>query len=191
MIDLKVHNKLAPKKGRVLITEPFTDDDYFGRSVILLCDHNEEGTFGFVLNNYIDITINELVEFPEFETRISRGGPVGQNHVYYIHTLGENIPHSTHVYGNIYSGGDFNEIKKLAELGILKPNQVRFFLGYSGWTENQLEGELKHNSWLVSEIINEEDIMDTSKDDLWQNYMEHQGGKYKAFSHFPKNPNLN
>ncbi len=191
MLDLKVHNKLSPKKGRLLVTEPFLDDDYFGRSVILLCEHNEEGSFGFVLNNYIDISINDLIEFPEFDTRISKGGPVGQNHIYYIHTLGDVIENSIHVVGNIYTGGEFEDIKKQAELGLIQPNQIRFFLGYSGWTTNQLEGELKHNSWLVSELINEEDIMDTFNDNLWQTYMNKQGGKYKAFSHFPKNPNLN
>jgi len=191
MLDLKVHNKLSPKKGRLLITEPFLDDDYFGRSVILLCEHNEEGSFGFVLNNFIDVPLSELVEFPEFNTRISRGGPVGQNHIYYIHTLGDIIEESIHVTGNIYTGGNFEDIKKQAELGLIKDNQIRFFLGYSGWTTNQLEGELKHNSWLVSNLIEEDDIMDTFNDNLWQTYMESQGGKYKAFSHFPKNPNLN
>jgi len=191
MLDLKVHNKLKPKKGRVLITEPFLDDDYFGRSVILLCEHNEEGTFGFVLNNYIDIPVDELIVFPNFKTRISRGGPVGENHVYYIHTLGDVIKNSIHVIGNIYSGGDFEDIKKQAELGLVKDNTLRFFLGYSGWTTGQLEGELKHNSWLVSNIINEDDIMDTTNNHLWQIYMEKQGGKYKAFSHFPENPSLN
>lgn len=191
MLDLKVHNKLKPQKGRVLITEPFIDDAYFSRSVILLCEHNEEGSFGFVLNNFVDVTINELIEFPEFETKISKGGPVGQNHLYYIHTLGTEISNALHVTGNIFSGGDFNEIQEKAKLGLIKPDQIRFFLGYSGWTENQLEGELKHNSWLVSDIINENDIMDANKDNLWQEYMNHQGGKYKAFSHFPENPSLN
>lgn len=191
MIDLKVHNRLSPKKGRVLITEPFLDDDYFGRSIILLCEHNEEGSFGFVLNNYIDVSISDLVDFPDFDTKISKGGPVGQNHIYYIHTLGDLIDKSTHVVGNIYSGGDFEDVKQKMELGLIKPNQIRFFLGYSGWTSHQLENELKHNSWLVSNIIDEDEIMDTNINDLWEKYMKSQGGKYKAFSHFPKKPNLN
>ncbi len=191
MIDLKVHNKLSPKKGRVLITEPFVDDDDFGRSIILLCEHNEEGSFGFVLNKYIDVEIDELADFDSVLTRISKGGPVGNNHLYFLHTLGNEIDNSVHVVGNIYSGGSFEEIVQKAKLGLIKQNSVRFFLGYSGWTTNQLEDELKKKSWLVSDVLSAESIMDTTNNLIWENYMTQQGGKYKAFAHFPKNPHLN
>jgi len=191
LIDLKVHNKLSPKKGRVLITEPFVDDDYFGRTVILLCEHNEEGSFGFVLNKYIDVEIDELSDFEKLMTRVSKGGPVGNNHLYFLHTLGDEIENSIHVVNNIYSGGSFKEIVQKAKLGLLKQNSVRFFLGYSGWTANQLENELKQNAWLVSDVLSAEGIMDTANDSIWETYMGQQGGKYKAFAHFPINPHFN
>ena len=192
MIDLKVYNKLSPKKGRVLITEPFVDvDDDFGRTVILLCEHNEEGSFGFVLNKYLDISIEELSDFGESLTNVSKGGPVGNEHLYFLHTLGDEIDNSVHVVGNIYSGGSFKEIVKKAKLGLIKKNSVRFFLGYSGWTTNQLKDELNQNAWLVSEIINTESIMDTTNNSIWEIYMSNQGGKYKAFAHFPINPHFN
>jgi putative transcriptional regulator len=191
MLDLKVHNKMSPKKGKVLITEPFLDDDYFGRSVILLCEHNEDGSFGLVLNKYIDISISELTNFPEFETKISVGGPVGNKHIYFIHTLGNEIEDSIHVIDDIYMSGNFEKIIDKAKLGLLKSNQIRFFLGYSGWITNQLEDELKQNSWLVSDIIDSAGIMDVNNHSIWKDYMKSQGGKYKAFSHFPKKPELN
>lgn len=191
MIDLKVHNKLNPKKGRVLITEPFVDDDDFGRTVILLCEHNEEGSFGFVLNKYLDIAIEELADFEESLTNVSKGGPVGNEHLYFLHTLGDKIDNSVHVVGDIYSGGSFKEIVQKAKLGLIKQNSVRFFLGYSGWTTNQLEDELKQNAWLVSDIISTESIMDTTNNSIWEIYMSNQGGKYKAFAHFPINPHFN
>ncbi len=191
MLDLKVHNKLSPKKGRVLITEPFVNDDYFGRTVILLCEHNDEGTFGFVLNKYIDIDIDELSDFDNNLTKISKGGPVGGKHLYFLHTLGEQIEGSVHIGNGIYTGGTFEALIQKAKLGLIDKNQVRFFLGYSGWTTNQLEGELKHNAWLVADIIDQEDIMNTENNTIWEKYMSSQGGKYKAFSHFPTNPTLN
>jgi putative transcriptional regulator len=191
LIDLKVHNKLNPKKGRVLITEPFVDDDDFGRTVILLCEHNEEGSFGFVLNKYLDIAIEELADFEESLTNVSKGGPVGNEHLYFLHTLGDKIDNSVHVVGDIYSGGSFKEIVQKAKLGLIKQNSVRFFLGYSGWTTNQLEDELKQNAWLVSDIISTESIMDTTNNSIWEIYMSNQGGKYKAFAHFPINPHFN
>ena len=190
MLDLKVHNKLSPKKGRVLITEPFVNDDYFSRSVVLLCDHNNEGSFGFVLNKYIDVQIEELSDFEASMTKLSKGGPVGNKHLYFIHTLGPNIEGSVHIVDDIYSSGDFKAIQNLAKLGLIKKDQIRFFLGYSGWTKNQLSGELNQNGWLVSEIIDSKSIMDVNNDTIWQDYMNKQGGKYKAFSHFPENPHL-
>ena len=191
MIDLKVHNNLKAKKGRVLITEPFADDDYFGRAVILLCEHNDEGSFGFVLNKYIEVEINELSDFDLNQIRISTGGPVGNGHLYFLHTLGEQLNDSVHIVDNIYSGGSFKEIQNLAKMGLIKEKTIRFFLGYSGWTTNQLENELKHNTWLVADVISTESIMNTENNTIWEDYMLDQGGKYKAFAHFPKNPLLN
>jgi len=191
MIDLKVYNNLSPTKGRVLITEPFLEDDYFERSIILLCEHNEEGSFGFVINNYTELKIQDIVEFPEFETKISTGGPVSEKHLYFVHTLGEEIDDSIHVIDNIYMGGDFEQVKDKIKLGLIKSNQIRFFIGYSGWIKNQLEGELKQNSWLVSEILDIDKLMDVNYDTIWEDYMRNQGGKYKAFAQFPTNHKLN
>jgi putative transcriptional regulator len=191
VLDLKVYNKLEPKKGRLLITEPFLGGEYFQRAVILLCEHNEEGSFGFVLNNYIDIGLDSFDQIPEFETRISTGGPVSNKNLYYIHTLGDKLEGSMLVHENLYAGGDFEKLKEMMEKKQVAPDQIRFFLGYSGWIEKQLEGELKHNSWLVSEINKIDDIMDVKNESIWSDYMELQGGKYKAFAHFPKNPALN
>ena len=196
MFDLNVYNKLEPKKGRLLITEPFMENDYFHRSVILLCEHNEDGSFGFVLNNYTDVKLNEFdnmqnLKLHDEDFRIGIGGPVSAKNLYYIHTLGEALPNSIHVVDNIYAGGDFDLLKEGIDTGTIKANQVRFFLGYSGWVEKQLNGELKQNSWLVSEIENSAQIMDVDYDTIWKDYMVKQGGKYKAFANFPKDPALN
>ena len=191
MIDLKVYNKLEPKKGRLLITEPFENGEFFSQAVVLLCEHNEEGSFGFVLNNYSDIQLHQLEVLPEFDTRISIGGPVSNKNLYYIHTLGDKLEGSIEVAQNIFIGGEFEQLKKQMELGLVKRNEVRFFLGYSGWVAKQLEGELKQNSWLVADIDDASEIMNVDENNLWRKYMGLQGGKYKAFAHFPKNPGVN
>ncbi|WP_027419272.1 YqgE/AlgH family protein [Crocinitomix catalasitica] len=191
MIDLNVYNKLEPKKGRLLITEPFEESSYFQRSVVLLCEHNEDGSFGFVLNNYTDLDLSDFENLPQFETKIGLGGPVSAKNLYYIHTLGDKLSESIHITGNIYAGGNFEELKSLISASIIKKSEIRFFLGYSGWVSKQLNGELKQNAWLVADVENTEEIMDTSNSTLWEDSMKRQGGKYKAFAHFPKNPALN
>ncbi|MGB1104100.1 MAG: YqgE/AlgH family protein [Crocinitomicaceae bacterium] len=196
MIDLNVYNTIDPAKGRLLITEPFEDSSYFNRSVILLCEHNHEGTFGFVLNNYLDIKLSSFEGFPTseemvFEPPIGLGGPVNSKNLYYIHTLGDQLKNAVHINGDIYAGGDFEQLKAMLFEGVIQEGQIRFFLGYSGWVEKQLEGELKRNAWLVADIADEHEIMDTNHKTLWVDYMRRQGGKYKAFAHFPKDPALN
>lgn len=191
MIDLNVYNKLEPKKGRLLITEPFEESSYFRRSVVLLCEHNNEGSFGFVLNNYVDVKLTDFEGLPEFETKIGMGGPVNSKNLYYVHTLGKKLPDSVEVAPGLFAGGNFDILQELIKVGGIKEDEIRFFLGYSGWVEKQLEGELKHNAWLVAEIYSIEEIMNTSNKNLWADYMFRQGGKYKAFAHFPNNPTLN
>ena len=181
---------LYPKKGRLLISEPFLQDAYFKRSVVLLTEHSENGSVGFVLNKPIDLTIQDVIkDFPQFDTKLYVGGPVGKDTVHYIHTLGELLPESVHVKDNIYWGGDFNRLKELISEGMVQPSQIRFFLGYSGWSPKQLEGEIENNAWLISEVDGNW-IMSPDKD-MWKEVLNSMGNHYKIWTNCPENPALN
>lgn len=185
-------NHVAPRKGRILIAEPFLPGSYFNRSVVLLVSHGEKGAVGFILNKKIDFPLNEIInDFPDFQSDISIGGPVNTDTVYFIHSLGSDFPGSIHVKGDLYWGGDFEELKRRINLGLISPNQVRFFLGYSGWDKGQLEEELNENSWLVSDI-EQRSVMDfPSRKQMWIETVRGLGGKYSMWEHFPENPSLN
>lgn len=82
----KYRNKLNPEKGRLLISEPFLPDPNFERTVVLLCEHNEEGSFGFVLNKPAIVKVNDVMdELKNFEHPIFIGGPVQQDTLHFIH----------------------------------------------------------------------------------------------------------
>ena len=185
------NNKIA-RQGRVLISEPFLNDTYFKRSVVLLTEHSEEGSVGFVLNKPVNLSVNDvLADFPEVDADISIGGPVNTNTIHYIHTVGEKIPNSVKVLENLYWGGDFDALKDLLVKGVIQSSQIRFFLGYAGWSPRQLEGELSENAWLVSEMKSEH-IMQGSDDNLWKNILEKSGDKkYRTWVNFPENPSMN
>ena len=184
------NNKVA-KQGRVLISEPFLNDTYFRRSVVLLTEHSEEGSVGFVLNKPVDLSVHDVLnDFPEIETEVSIGGPVNTNTIHYIHTVGEKIPDSVKVLDNLFWGGDFEVVKDMIRTDQIKSSEIRFFLGYAGWSPNQLENELSENAWLVSEM-NTEHIMQGPGDDLWKEVLESSGDKYKTWVNFPENPSLN
>lgn len=185
------HGNIMPKQGRILISDPFLNDAYFKRSVVLLTEHSQKGSVGFVLNKPVDVAINEiLADFPDINTGISVGGPVGTNSIHYLHSMGDIIPNSVRVTDRIWWGGDFDVVKQLIKSGTLSPDQIRFFVGYSGWEPDQLEREISENSWVVSELDSGL-IMNSRNRETWQEVLNILGGRYKLWTNFPENPGLN
>jgi putative transcriptional regulator len=184
------NNKVA-EGGRVLISEPFLSDQYFRRSVVYLTEHSEKGSVGFVLNKTLDMRIADVInDFPDLDFPVTLGGPVSTNTVHYLHTLGDEIPESVHVKEGIFWGGDFEIMKALVKKGMATRENLRFFLGYSGWTENQLEGELMMNAWLVGEIPPAL-VMKGGSTEFWTETLSRLDEKYKVWANFPDDPGLN
>ena len=180
-----------PQKGKILISEPFLNDSYFRRSIVFLTEHSAEGAVGFVLNKPVNLAISEVIkDFPNIDTQISIGGPVQTNTLHYIHTLGDIIPESIPVVDEIYWGGDFETIKELASLDLLKTKQIKFFLGYSGWAAQQLETEIERDSWVITDIEPER-VMAEKNDHFWKEMLNRLGEKYRLWSTFPENPTMN
>ncbi len=187
----KITNNQVASQGRVLIAEPFLNDTYFKRSVVFITEHNDEGSVGFVLNKPIELKVQDVIQnFPFIDAGISIGGPVNTNTLHYIHTLGNLIPESIKVLDNIYWGGDFETVKDYISEGVIGKEQIRFFLGYSGWGAQQLENELQENAWLVAEI-NSEMIMKGEEVGFWNKIHEKMDSKYQVWANFPENPGLN
>lgn len=187
-MDLSVQNTLKPEKGRFLLAEPFLQEQHFHRSVVFLCDHNEEGSFGFVLNKYLEVNPTELIEkIPEKSLQISVGGPVDDSSLFYLHSSGDLIENAIPITDKIFLGGSFDSVRELLNTGVLTENQISFYLGYSGWTAKQLEGEIKEKSWLVAESKHPEKYLFGQDKDMWKNLMAEQGGRHEIMSKFPDN----
>ena len=192
MIDIAFQNTLQPQKGRILISDPFAGDDFFERSVVYLCEHSEEGSFGFVLNNLVEINLQELnLAFPSINISLSTGGPVETQSLFFLHSLGNELNLSSQITEDIFIGGDFDQLYKKLTPEHIEKNQVRFFLGYSGWSAGQLEEEIAQNAWVVADVKNGTEIMELHHPDAWKYFMEKLGSKYKIMTDFPINPNDN
>lgn len=191
LFDIAKLNELTPAKGKFLISEPFMEDNFFKRSVVFLCEHNEDGSFGFVLNNILTVGIGELLDdLQGCIYEVGFGGPVNSTNLYYLHTAGDKIDQSYEVMDGIFTGGDFEQIKTLISTGLLKEDEIRFFLGYSGWSAGQLEQEMKDDAWIVADF-NSKEILKSVDKSLWKSLLDQMGGKFKMISNFPEDPSLN
>jgi putative transcriptional regulator len=184
--------KLAkPTQGSLLISEPFLLDSYFKRAVVLLSEHDDKGTLGFILNKPTDVKLNDAVEdFPDFDAPLYFGGPVETDTLFYIHTLGEKLKGAKPIVNGIWWGGDYDQLKFLIDTHQVRPDQIRFYAGYSGWEPKQLEGELKEKAWLVSNANKTFTFFDNPKV-LWSQVLRSMGNEYAILANFPEDPNLN
>jgi putative transcriptional regulator len=192
MIRFTPPSKADLAVGKVLLSEPFMSDAYFGRKAILLCEHNEEGSFGFVLNNFVEVDLNELLdELPLWDARISLGGPVKHSNLYYLHTKSD-APGAIEVLDGLFMGGDFDWLKLVLESGDVSEQDLRFFIGYAGWTPGQLEDEIKSHSWFVTDASLEK-IMDTrtEEEEFWKELIAGMGQGFGHIANAPSDPSLN
>lgn len=183
---------INPKKGHLLIAEPsILGDVSFNRSVILIADHNDEGSVGFILNKPLDYTISDLLPEIEIPIRVYNGGPVEQDNLYFIHKIPDLISNSVEISHGIFWGGDFSSVIPLINDGKLNDKDIRFFLGYSGWDANQLVNELISNTWIVTENIYKKSIIEKSDNSFWKEKMLELGGDYSIWSNAPEDPSFN
>lgn len=186
----KYKNQLRPEKGRLLISEPFLPDPNFERTVVLLCEHNEEGSFGFVMNKPSILKVNEVVEDMKLGETVFVGGPVQQDTLHFLHrnTL---LEQAVEITQGIFWGGDFENLVVQIDTAQIKAGDIRFYLGYSGWGPGQLESELEDDSWIVCDYVTHDLLFDTEPSLIWRKALESMGGRFSIYSKYPVDPRLN
>ena len=182
---------IAASTGILLIADPFLKDPHFMRTVVFLCEHQTEGSFGFVLNKQYDHTLDELItNFEGFPIPVYYGGPVQVDTIHFLHQYPELIPGGQEVLKGIYWGGDFEMVTQLIQNNEIDLDKIRFFLGYSGWSDGQLEDELKEKTWLTVSATSHL-IFHTIPEEVWKDSLKHLGGNYEIMINFPIDPQLN
>jgi putative transcriptional regulator len=181
--------EIAP--GLVLIADPFLKDPHFKRTVIVICEHQPQGSFGFVLNKLYDQRLGELVSDIEYsDFPVYYGGPVQQDTIHFLHKRPDIIPDGSEIMQGIFWGGDFSVVVELIKTYQLQTKDIRFFLGYSGWGEGQLKEEMGIKSWITS-IISPEMIFRENAEQTWQDALKDLGGEYELMTNYPIDPQLN
>ena len=182
---------IEPGPGILLIADPFLKDPNFLRTVVFLCEHNDDGSFGFVLNRKYENTLDELIpDIEGFSIPVFYGGPVQMDTIHFLHQYPQEIPGGEEVMKGLFWGGDFSKTLEMIRSGQLDQNKVRFFIGYSGWSTGQLADEIKEKSWLTVKSIPKL-IFKTKPEEIWKESLKHLGGDYEMMIHFPTDPQLN
>ena len=182
---------IEPAAGILLIAEPFLKDPNFMRTVVLLCDHQTDGSFGFVINRHYEHTLNELMnDMDELPLPVFYGGPVQMDTIHFLHQYPDKIPGSQEVQKGIYWGGDFETAVTLLQNGDIDKSKIRFFIGYSGWSDGQLTNELNDKSWLTVEA-NRSIVFHNEADEIWKESLKLLGGDYEQLVNYPIDPQLN
>lgn len=183
-------NKVAPSIGKLLIAEPFLSDPNFARSVILLCEHGDDGSVGFILNHATELTLGDLLpEMLNKEVPVYQGGPVQMDTLHMLHRMPEKLG-GTEIIPGIYWGGSYDALQEVILTNDYKPTDLRLFVGYAGWTKDQLTKELDESSWIITEA-KPDLLFETEAKDVWKEAVRTLGKEYAFIENMPVNPLLN
>lgn len=181
----------SPAAGMLLIAPPILEDPNFRRSVVLLCEHTPEGSFGLILNRPLAVRLADVMEgVGSSDFPLQQGGPVQTDTLHFLHSRGEDIPDAIPVTEGIYWGGDFEALRILIDTAEVSSSEVRLFLGYAGWSPDQLEFEIEQGGWILSELA-ESVVFDADPSDLWRRTLRRMGGEYAVLANYPEDPRLN
>jgi putative transcriptional regulator len=182
---------IEPGSGILLISDPFLKDPNFMRTVVFLCEHQDQGSFGFVLNRKYENTIDELIpELDGHKIPLFYGGPVQMDTIHFLHQYPEDIPGGQEVMKGIFWGGDFERVVDMIRSGEIDQEKIRFFIGYSGWSDGQLHNEMEEKSWLTVRATRSL-VFHQDYKEIWKESLRQLGGDYEIMINFPIDPQLN
>lgn len=194
LFNIDISTRSIPRPGSLLVAEPFLRERYFHHAVICLVDYEPRGSaMGIVLNSRTSYSLQDLL--PAVKTArpipIYCGGPMSCDRLYFMHTLGDLIPGSRKICNGLWIGGEFDTMLSIVNDGYLLDGHIRFFLGYSGWDAEQLDGELLKSVWAVTDIPSVDELLSGEEDAYWHRIVRTMGARYRGWLYHPRNPHSN
>ena len=177
-------------RGQLLIAGATLPDPNFARTVVLVCEHSEEGALGLVLNRPGELVVGEaapeLADLTGDDAVIDTGGPVQPDALLVLAEFEDPSLAGICVVENVGLVGDGSEIEELVEA----TDRVRIFAGYAGWGPGQLDEELEREDWFVAPA-GVDDIFNPDADELWRRVLERKGGLFALVARMPIDPSVN
>jgi len=189
-LNLQKPKNVALTTGKLLIAEPFLADPNFARSVILLCEHGDEGSVGFILNRSTELTLGDLL--PDLYTpllKVYQGGPVQLDTLHMLHRMPKDFG-GNEVLPGVFWGGSYEALQEAILNNAYQPMDLRLFVGYSGWSPGQLDKENEEGAWIVTDLTPEL-LFETEPENIWEEAIKSLGEQYAYLANLPLNPQLN
>jgi putative transcriptional regulator len=179
-------------KGTILVASPEIDVGILFRSVVIICEHTTNGSFGLMINKNIDIELPDEVlnsqEINNPNVAIRAGGPVQANQMMLLHNCTD-IPQETlEICNNVYLGGNLQFLQKI----VADPEgpHVNMCFGYIGWSNEQLQEELLEGHWFTHPGAAKY-VFHTPPQNIWRTILQDMGGNFAAMSMIPEDLTLN
>ncbi len=177
--------------GKILLSTPeLLMDHVFNQSVLLLTEHNNKGTMGFMVNKPLPLRLDDLFDDIPLNFQIWNGGPVETGSLFYIHNISGLADAILFDKKNgLYIGGDFQDLKERLLSTEIDENNIKFFLGYTGWHPEQIKEEIEERAWTVMD--NNTDLFHLNPKNIWKEKLIENDPKNIIWKNAPLNPNLN
>lgn len=139
------------QSGTVIYSSSLLKESIFENTIIVIVSNNDAGALGFIINQLSDKSLNDLEEFKaSIFFRLDKGGPVDEEHLFFIHRRADLIQNGKQIIDDIYFGGDFSSVITALNRSEISTSELKIFIGYCGWDAGELEAEVEEGSWLIA-----------------------------------------
>lgn len=180
------------EKGTFLIATPDVDTGIFARSILLVCEHSANGSFGIIINKSLELELPEEImsvdQLKNNRLSIRAGGPVQTNQMMLLHSSPELPEQTIEICPGVYLGGDLQFLQDA--IGDENGPNILLCFGYAGWQGGQLEREFLDGGWFLHPA-SAHHIFETDPDQLWPTLLREMGGRYASLSMIPEDLSLN
>ncbi len=184
----------AVERGTFLVASPLLRDPNFIRSVVLMCEHGEGGSWGLVVNRRTELTFGELLEDLPFPASslgpVFWGGPVEPSRMQVLHRLRREIDDELEVAPNLKLGIDVDTFREVCAQTRLPGEALQAYVGHAGWAPGQLDAELATGSWIVCSA-DDHLVFDTDPDEMWERVLRTLGPSFARLLRVPVDPRVN
>jgi putative transcriptional regulator len=181
-------------RGTFLVASPLLRDPNFLRTVVLMCEHGDGGSWGVVVNRPTELALGDLVDGMPVPSAVPGvvhwGGPVETSRLQVLHRLRSGAEGELEICPGVSLGLDLEELREVTSRPLLPGEALHAYVGHAGWAGGQLDAELDTGSWIMC-TGNQRFVFDTRPEEIWDRVLLALGPRFASLTRVPLDPRLN